>query len=461
MNFSIEQAEISQLTDDLNKFSALVDQYSMGFTPENIFIYELHRFETVDWTKENMFNQMLSYYILASAYGALKNRKLDYTKTYYTNEYVYKEVSYYHNVQYIVSRVSKEEWAALYPAAFRISSKTYLCLANAYDHLGRFCEAQQYYKLAAMDICNTKDVEINQGYSYANMHTFWEHEEPWVVKHAQILFSKYSNEIDYKCPGLREKICSWPAPSFFPPKTDYMEIPEGKYEQWVNENYLRINRYCDVDVNSKLSLEDNVQIKHNLDTEERSELLESMYTQINNSFVHTRKKLYNVMFLQGKLDIELLKMIYKNFYSILDKIAMALSVYLELPIEPHKVDFANIWVDKSRKRIQTKILAHEANLSLLALYNIKQDIYGSSLIDYVIDEQTKDLKRIRNFLEHKFVRIQNGAMSYNDYQLTISKEEFTLNTIRLAQLVRCAIIYFCNFILHAEYDQKHPERNTK
>lgn len=90
---------------------------------------------------------------------------------------------------------------------------------------------------------------------------------------------------------------------------------------------------------------------------------------------------------------------------------------------------------------------------MLAIYNIKQDIYGGSLVDYVIDEQTKDLKRIRNFIEHKFVKIRDGEMSYNAFQLTISKEELTIDTIRLAQLVRCAIIYLCNFVMHAEYDK--------
>ena len=46
-------------------------------------------------------------------------------------------------------------------------------------------------------------------------------------------------------------------------------------------------------------------------------------------------------------------------------------------------------------------------------------------------------------------------MSRTEYQLIISKKELELNTIRLAQLVRCAIIYLCNFVLHAEYDKHH------
>ncbi len=454
MNLSIEQSRITQLTEDLEKFAAFVDLYSKGGISDQSFISEVSRFESINWEEENIYNQLLAYSVLASAYCALKCNKLDYAKAHYTDEYVYKEISYYHNIQYIVSRVSKEQWAALYHTAFRICCRAYLCMANAYDHVGRFCEAQQYYQLAALDNCNIKDVEINQGYSYANMHTFWEYEEPWIVRRAQHLLTKYSKDFDAKVPHLRQTVCSWTAPSFDPPKVDFDQIPDGAYERWVNENYLRINRYCDIDAHSQLSLKDNVQVEQVCDTKERSELLATMYTEIHKSFVLTRKKLYDVLCSQEDFDTEQLKMIYKNIYSVLDKIAMFLSVYLDLPIEAHKVDFATIWVDKSRKNIQSKILAHENNLSLLALYNIKQDVYGSSFVDYLIDEQTKDLKRIRNFLEHKFVKVQSGAMTYNDFQMTISKEELSLNTIRLAQLIRCAIIYLCNFVMHAEYDKK-------
>lgn len=453
MNFSTEQSEITELSKELERFSSLVDLYSDGRSTEEMLMVEINRFESITWEKENMFNQLFAYSSLAAAYGALKSKKLDYSQAYYTNEYVYKEISYYHNVQYIVSRVKKEQWAALYITAYKTYCRAFLCLANAYDHLGRFCEAQQYYDKAASDKQNLKDVEINQGYSYANMHAFWEHEEPWIVRRAQILLGKHASYFDLKTPGLRKMVCGWNTPSFEPPIANFDEIEDGSYEKWVNENYLRLNRYCDVNVFSLLSLKDNVRIKHIIDTEEKSKLYDSMYDEILQTFVKTRKKLFGVISTNGEFDTEELKMIYKNFYSVLDKLAMFISVYLDLPIEPHKVDFATIWVDKSKKNIQPKILAHANNLSLLAIYNIKQDIFGGSLVDYVIDVQTKDLKRIRNFIEHKFVKISDGEISYNDFQLTISKEELTIDTIRLAQLVRCAIIYLSNFVMHAEYDK--------
>lgn len=453
MNFSIEQSEITELSKELEKFSSLVDLYSDGRSTDNVFLSEIHRFESIQWENENMFNQLLAYSVLAAAFGVLKSKKLSCSHAYYTNEFVYKEISYYHNVQYIVSKVTKGQWAALYQTASLTYCRAFLCLANAYDHVGRFCEAQQYYLKASLDNRNLTDVEINQGYSYANMHAFWEHEEPFIIRRAQILLSKYAQHYDKITPGLRETICGWETPSFDPPAINFSEIENGEYEKWVNENFLRVNRYCDVDAFSILSLKDNVSIVQITDTEEKSALFESMYDEILTSYLFTRKKLFGVISTTKTLDVEELKMIYKNFYSILDKLAMFISVYLDLPIDAHKVNFETMWVDKSKKHIQSKILEHDQNLSLLAIYNIKQDIYGSSLVDYIIDEQTKDLKRIRNFIEHKFIKVADSEMSYNDFQLTISKEELAMDTTRLAQLVRCAIIYLCNFVMHAEYNK--------
>jgi len=154
------------------------------------------------------------------------------------------------------------------------------------------------------------------------------------------------------------------------------------------------------------------------------------------------------------MNMEMLKMAYKNFYSIFDKIAMFLSNYLDIRLKPYEIDFAKIWNCKNGD-IRQEILAHSQNMPLLGLYNIKLDVYGMKTDWYVVDEQTKDLKMLRNYMEHKSIIIKDEPMSHTEYQLTISKQELELNTIRLAQLVRCAIIYLCNFVMNAEYDKHH------
>ena len=142
MNLSIEQSKTTKLTEDLEKFSLLVDQYSRGGVSEHLFVSEVNRIESIDWKKENMFNQLLAYTVLASAYCTLKCKKLDYSQVYYTNEYVYKEISYYHNVQYIVAKVSKEQWAALYNTALHLYCRVYL---YRYMQLYRNLNIKLYY----------------------------------------------------------------------------------------------------------------------------------------------------------------------------------------------------------------------------------------------------------------------------------------------------------------------------
>lgn len=445
MNNSIEQSKITERTEQINKFASLVDSFNKNAINRETFMAELSKIEQIEWSKENLFNQLIGYCVLGDAYGILKTRELDFRKAYYNNEYVYKEVSYYHNVQYLITRVKREEWAALYLSAFRTSCRAYLCLANAYDHLGRFCEAQQYFRMAMLDTCNTQEVERNQGFAYANMHAFWTEEEPFVVRKAQQIIKKYQQFYDSFSPHFR-KICSWLSPSFDAPLIDYANIKDGEYEKWICQHYLRINRYNDVEPDSMLSLYDNVKLPDIVDTPEKKALYESCFEEIKGSFISTRKMLYTIIDDdENGMNMEMLKMAYKNFYSTFDKIAMFLSNYIDIRLKSHEIDFAKIWNCKNGD-IRSEILAYSQNMPLLGLYNIKLGVYGMKTDWYVVDEQTKDLKMLRNYMEHKSIIIKDGPMSRTEYQLTISKKELELNTIRLAQLVRCAIIYLCNFI---------------
>lgn len=355
----------------------------------------------------------------------------------------------------MITRVKREEWAALYLTAFRTSCRAYLCLANAYDHLGRFCEAQQYFRMAMLDTNNIQKVERNQGFAYANMHAFWTEEEPFVVRKAQQIIRKYQQFYDSFSPHFRQ-ICSWPSSSFDATLIDYDNIKDGEYEKWICQHYLRINRYNDIEPDSMLSLYDNVKLPDIVDTPEKKALYESCFEEIKGSFISTRKMLYTIIDDdENGMNMEMLKMAYKNFYSTFDKIAMFLSNYIDIRLKSYEIDFAKIWNCKNGD-IRSEILAYSQNMPLLGLYNIKLDVYGMKTDWYVVDEQTKDLKILRNYMEHKSIIIKDEPMSRTEYQLTISKKELELNTIRLAQLVRCAVIYLCNFVLHAEYDKHHP-----
>lgn len=454
MNFSTEQSEITAFTEELRLFSSLHDLFIENRVTEDLFLSELKKLETHDLSKENLFNQMQAYFCLATSYNALKLRHLDFTKAYYGNDYEDKEVCYFRNVLYIVSKVKREQWASLYYSAFKTSRRSYMYLANAYDHLGRFNEALQYYDIAAEDEANLKEVEINKGYCYANMHAFWPESEPFVVRRAQKYLAKYAKEFDAHQPGLREKACSWIAPSFPDPDNDFLDDDDGRFQLWLSNNHLWLNRYADIRCHSIMAQGHNLKLHWICDSTERTNLFDSSFDEMRTQYSESIHLIYNALYGSKDVSVYQLKIGFKELYSILDKIALFLAKYLNIQVPVHKIDFDKVWYEKNAS-IRSEIMQHDSNLSLLALYNIHRDIYGSKIEGYVPDEQSKDLRMIRNYLEHRFVFIEDVDMRFDDNQLHISKDELVVHTIKISQLVRCALIYLCNFVMHAEYDKTH------
>lgn len=454
MNLSIEQSEITAFTEELRMFSSLHDLYIEDRVTEELFLSELGKLEARDLTKENLFNQMQAYFCLATSYNALKLRHLDFTKAYYRNEYEDKEVCYFRNILYIVSRVKKEQWASLYYSAFKTSRRAYLYLANAYDHLGRFNEALQYYDIAAEDENNKKEVEFNKGFCYANMHAFWPESEPFVVRRAQEYLKKYPQDYDKHQPGLREMVCSWITPSFPDPDAYYNIDEDGKYRHWLSENHLWLNRFSDIRSHSIMAQGHNLKLHWICDSNERTKLFDSSFEEMRSQYSESVKTIYTALIDDKGVSVYLLKSGFKELYSVLDKIALFLAQYLNIHVPVHKIDFDKVWYEKNNI-VRGEFLQNESNLSLLALYNIHRDIYGGKNDGYVPDEQSKDLRMIRNYLEHRFVSVEDGDMRFDDSQLHISKDELIIHTIRISQLVRCALIYLCNFVMHAEYDKTH------
>ena len=72
MNLAITESELTELTNELSQFTALIDRYNAGMVDKDKLLQEVARFDAIDWQKENMFNQMLGYFALASAYWSIR-----------------------------------------------------------------------------------------------------------------------------------------------------------------------------------------------------------------------------------------------------------------------------------------------------------------------------------------------------------------------------------------------------
>lgn len=58
MKYSIEQSEITERTEQINKFALLVDLFNNKAVDRETFMAELSKIEQTDWAKENLFNQL-------------------------------------------------------------------------------------------------------------------------------------------------------------------------------------------------------------------------------------------------------------------------------------------------------------------------------------------------------------------------------------------------------------------
>lgn len=95
MKYSIEQSEITERTEQINKFALLVDLFNKKAVDRESFMTELSKIEQTDWSKENLFNQLIGYCVLGDTYRILKSRELDFRKAYYNNACVYKVSTYF------------------------------------------------------------------------------------------------------------------------------------------------------------------------------------------------------------------------------------------------------------------------------------------------------------------------------------------------------------------------------
>lgn len=73
MKYSIEQSEITERTEQINKFALLVDLFNNKAVDREIFMAELSKIEQTDWAKETLFNQLIEYCVLGDAYGVVYN----------------------------------------------------------------------------------------------------------------------------------------------------------------------------------------------------------------------------------------------------------------------------------------------------------------------------------------------------------------------------------------------------
>lgn len=162
------------------------------------------------------------------------------------------------------------------------------------------------------------------------------------------------------------------------------------------------------------------------------------------------------------LAVEKLKISFRVTYSILDKIAYFLNRYLGLGIAEYDVSFRSIWKQRRSTTVRQEFNASK-NWPLRGLYWLSKDLFEADFAD-VTDPDAQGLSRLRNHLEHKYVKVHAFAapeqdvsdMWFDDFAFSLTVEELERRTLRLLRLVRAALIYLI-LGMHAEERRRHDE----
>jgi hypothetical protein len=140
--------------------------------------------------------------------------------------------------------------------------------------------------------------------------------------------------------------------------------------------------------------------------------------------------------------IEKVKAAYRIVYSLFDKVGFFMNAYMELGIPEKRVSFRTLWRADENKPIRGEFDL-TGNWGFCALYWLAKDFFEEAN-DEVAEPQARGLSEIRNFIEHKYLRVtvaESPTVPPNDLALMVTREQFERKAVHLMKLARSALIY--------------------
>jgi tetratricopeptide (TPR) repeat protein len=368
-------------------------------------------------------------------------------------------------------------------------------LGCAFDHIGRFAEAQDYFKKALSINPDFGMALGNKGfglYRYAREVFDGVHQFIFLQYARKYLLEANDKNDVYEeaCLGfnsLAEHIAtSYPLQDLndFKQYENYFQglsTDEIDYRQWCVDNVLFLNPLND-------GLEQSIVVHDILHTptmvlkREEKPIYQSMYNQIKQEFVSARFLFYegvntNKPHYSDKdvvlytafdcpvyaISIEKVKIAFRICYSIFDKIAYLMNIYLKLGIDKNRVSFRNIWHKKGNRNnpINEEMFVSQ-NLALQGLYWLSKDLDEGA--NSPIEPEAKEIAIMRNFMEHKSFKIveaKNICWNESPETYEIERLDFYNKAFKILKLTRSALIYLSSLIYEEESSREPLNGLTK
>lgn len=340
-------------------------------------------------------------------------------------------------------------------------------LGAIYNKIGRTVEALENYDIVCKEFGSDYGI-YNKGHALYSYSTFTDNPTLCIKEayfHFKLIIEDPNLKSKFKNPSknMIELILEKYDIEFLEEKIENegkIEIPAGNdFEFYIVkycfENDLNLN-FCDYCKKCKKSIEDSLVIEKMIYEEPKSgnetsfSMFSSYLNQIKMDYVSARTLLilseYNDFDLDSitkhvfivntdfpeetDIRVQLLKDSFKNFFNILDKIAFFIKDYLDFEDKYDNITFRTLWDEPELK----KVLIKKSNLGLTALYDIHMDIDKT--------EEKKNLRKTRNDLTHKYLKITIEQQEITDKTV----EELKAETLEIAHIVKNAIIYLMRFV---------------
>ncbi|MBE0497194.1 MAG: hypothetical protein IBX45_12320 [Campylobacterales bacterium] len=457
---------------------------------------------------EESVEKTYSYYLLGNAWHGVRKTVHEKNVTKIWNleqEEVFKEIYYFRKV------IQQKDFEKL---DLSLQLAVYVNLGNAFSHYGRTINAIKYFdKAIALKIWHKSVVNhpnyfmalINKGLAfeyYSSLDYDDGHKELFIkiayknFKEAMPIVDKYL-EKDYfdreYYQEIKHNILSRlneykgrfsiddleNIECFLNYKTKFSKN-EDKYRKWCLLHKLFLNSlndlgYYDISTHDPLNLPNLI-----TKIEEGFPKIVTNFNQLKQEYISYRHLLFEGVHEKTpkyydketsitddydynlyNINIEKMKIAFRGFYSIFDKIANFLNEYFNLKIDEKKIDFRKVWSDKNSLLVFNKT----ENLALRGLYLMSKDLFfakndeKSKEFIESLEAEAQKINDIRNHLEHKFISIklldteQFETHKERNRNFAITEDELQQKTIHLAQLAREAIIYL-SFVVHAEEKKK-------
>lgn len=134
-------------------------------------------------------------------------------------------------------------------------------------------------------------------------------------------------------------------------------------------------------------------------------------------------------------------------YSLLDKVAFLVDRYWALGKEPDRISFKNVWMVEHKTHLLPQFEKHD-NLPLRGLFWLSKELFDDQL-KQTTSADARELHRIRNALEHTYLRVSEGwakpfminGTNSSGFGIAIGSDELEAKAIRVMQMARSALFY--------------------